>query len=106
LAISLAVLNLSFVGIRLVMGIIRIWHVLGVVDKVDSVMRRGEAFFVECAGYEARYATPVAFWLGEYDACTDGCALSVVLLSTVPALARTNGRHPWRKRMRVLLVWF
>lgn len=106
MAISLAVLNLPIIGIRLVLGIVRIRRVLGVVDEVDGVMCCGEAFFVECTGYEAGYATPVAFWFGEYGACTDRCALPVVLLSTVPALAGTNRRHPWREGIGVLFVWF
>ena len=88
------------------MGIVGIRCVLDGVDKVDSIVHCGKVFFVECTSYEASYVMPVAFWLGKYGACTDRCTLSVALLSTVPTLVRTNGRHSWHEQIGVLLIWF
>ena len=106
LAISLAVFNLSVVGIQLVLGVVGVRRVLSVVDEVDGIMRRSEVFLVECGGYEAGDAAPVTFWLREHGTCADGCTLSMVLLSAVPALMGTDVRCPQCERVRVLLVWF
>jgi hypothetical protein len=80
--------------------------VLAVAYVVDGIGCRGEAFFVERGGDETGYATPVAFWLGEYWTCADGRTLSVVLLSTVPALARTYWGHPRCEWIGVLFIRF
>ena len=79
---------------------------MGIVYMVDGVRCCGKAFFVECTGDEAGYATPVAFWLWKYGASANRCTLSVVLLSTVPAFARTGHMHSWCEWIQMLFVWF
>jgi hypothetical protein len=90
----------------LVVGIVRVWCILSVADVIDGMRSCSEAFLIERAGDESGYPAPVAFRFGEYGTRTDGCTLSVVLLSAVPALAGANSRCSRCERIGVLLVWF
>ena len=104
--VSLAVIYFSVVGIGLVVGVVRVRRELGIADVVDGIGCCGKVFLVERAGDESGYMTPVPFWLGEYGAHAYGHVLSVVLLSTIPALARADCGHPWCQWIGVLLIGF